>query len=181
MGICGHEYSKEEYLNKREQKTKCEITKIEADIECLETEVNSLNQQINGNNGGKNGSTDNGINYEKMSIKKKNEENKKLLKKIKKLNKLKLIRNKLMSNLEKMEDLKLHKKYNGEIKENNKLFANNKMNGKEIGKNNILIKKLNDESEEVYREYKDGEEMLDDGMNEYEIDQEIKEYFKSEK
>ena len=71
MGICGQEYSKEEYLNKREQKTKNEIIRINADIECLETEVNSLNQQINGNNGGKNGSTDNGINYEKMSIKKK--------------------------------------------------------------------------------------------------------------
>ena len=169
MGICGQEYSKEEYLNKREQKTKNEIIRINADIECLETEVNSLNQQINGNNGGN------------MNMNKKKEEMKNLFKKIKKLNKLKLIRNKLMSNLEKMEDLKLHKKYNGEIKENNKLFANNKMNGKEIGKNNILIKKLNDESEEVYREYKDGEEMLDDGMNEYEIEQEIKEYFKSEK
>ena len=180
MGICGQKYKNEEYLEKRIIETKRKITKINTDIKNLDNEVIALNQIINGNNGGQNGRTDDGTKVGKMSIKKKNEENKQLYKKIKKLDKFKSIKYKLESNLEKMEDLRMHKEYNRQFKANNNLFKNNKINGKDIKKNNDLEKEFNDASEEVYRQYKEAEEMSDDGMNQYEIEQKIKEHFKSE-
>jgi hypothetical protein len=160
-------------MEKREKQTKIKINTIQAEITILENEVNTLNQIIKRNIGATNDGN--------MSMNKKKEEMKNLFKKIKKLEKLKLIRNKLETNLEKIEELKLHKKYNEEIAANNILFEYNKLSDKEIDKNNELIYKLNNESEELYRKYKEGEEMLDDGMNEFEIEQKIKEYFNSQK
>ncbi len=180
MGICGQKYKRKKYLGERTRETKNEITKIEADIETLENEVKSLNQKINGNNGGQNGRTVDGAKVEKMTIKQKKEENKKLFKKIRRLDELKSIKSKLESNLERMEDIRIHKKYNKQLVANNNLFKNNHMDGKAIKANNDLLKQLNEESEEVYRLYKEGEEMSDEGMNEYEIEQKIKEHFKSE-
>jgi hypothetical protein len=173
MGICGQEYKRKQYLEKREKQTKIKINTIKVEITILENEVDTLNEIIKRNIGATNGGN--------MSMNKKKEEMKNLFKKIKKLNQLKLIRNKLETNLEKIEELKLHKKYNEEIAANNILFEYNKISDKEIDKNNELIYKLNNESEELYRKYKEGEEMLDDGMNEFEIEQKIKEYFNSQK
>ena len=173
MGICQKEYKRKQYMEKREKQTKIKINTIQAEITILENEVNTLNQIIKRNIGATNDGN--------MSMNKKKEEMKNLFKKIKKLEKLKLIRNKLETNLEKIEELKLHKKYNEEIAANNILFEYNKLSDKEIDKNNELIYKLNNESEELYRKYKEGEEMLDDGMNEFEIEQKIKEYFNSQK
>ena len=173
MGICQQEYKRKQYMEKREKQTKIKINTIQAEITILENEVNTLNEIIKRNIGATNDGN--------MSMNKKKEEMKNLFKKIKKLEKLKLIRNKLETNLEKIEELKLHKKYNEEIAANNILFEYNKLSDKEIDKNNELIYKLNNESEELYRKYKEGEEMLDDGMNEFEIEQKIKEYFNSQK
>jgi len=168
--ICNQEYKKERYFNNREKRTQIEITKIETDIEYLEKEVNDLHMEMNEINGG----TNNG-----KYCGNKKEKTKNLFKKIKKLEELKLIKNKLENNLEKMQSLKLHKEYNGEISANNKLFENNKIDGKEIEKNNELLYQINNQSELLNQKLQEGENMLEDGMNEFEMEQKIKEHFNS--
>jgi len=168
--ICNQEYKKERYFNNREKRTQIEITKIETDIELLEKEVNDLHMEMNEINGG----TNNG-----KYCGNKKEKTKNLFKKIKKLEELKLIKNKLENNLEKMQSLKLHKEYNGEISANNKLFENNKIDGKEIEKNNELLYQINNQSELLNQKLQEGENMLEDGMNEFEMEQKIKEHFNS--
>lgn len=172
VGICNQEYKRKKFFKEREKQTKFEITKIEAEIEYLENEVNSLNNEMNGINGGTNCGN---------MIKNKKEATKNLFKKIKKLEQLKLIKNKLENNLEEMENLELHKKYNAEISANNKLFKNNKIDGKEIDKNNELLNKLKNQSEILNQKYQEGENMQNDGMNEFEMEQIIKEHFNSYK
>jgi hypothetical protein len=153
-------------LNNIEQKTKFQITKIEAKIQLLENEIKDLYIQCK---------TDNG----NITKTKKKEIKEDLFEKVNKCKKLYAIRRNLKSNLGEIDDIKVDNEFDEIVKDINQAINNNIVDHENIDTNIEILNNRKNMSDIKYQKLEEGQNILDGRKNQFEKDAIINDFIVS--